>query len=366
MSRYRFITPLVKTSGMSHKDNNDNKKSITIALDAMGGDHGPDVTVSAAIHILKRQPDLCLILVGKREILEAVLQEQGAKLSERLLIEHASEVVEMTDLPSQALRKKKDSSMRVAINLVKEGIADACVSAGNTGALMATARFVLKTLPGIDRPAICTALPTISGHTHVLDLGANVDSSAEHLLEFAVMGSVLTSAVDSNPSPTVGLLNIGEEEIKGNERVKEAARLFSESGLNYVGFIEGDGIYMNPTDVVVCDGFIGNVMLKTSEGVAKMFASYLRANFKRNIFSKISALFAYPVLKAFKKQLDPRAYNGASLLGLNGIVVKSHGGADDYAFGKAILEARKEVIKDVPNQIRKNLEIQLGHIKEER
>jgi glycerol-3-phosphate acyltransferase PlsX len=245
-------------------------------------------------------------------------------------------------------------------------MADACVSAGNTGALMATARFVLKTLPGIDRPAICTALPTISGHTHVLDLGANVDSSAEHLLEFAVMGSVLTSAVDNNPNPTVGLLNIGEEEIKGNERVKEAARLFHQSNLNYVGFVEGDGIYMNPTDVVVCDGFIGNVMLKASEGVAKMFASYLRTEFKRNIFTKLSALFAYPVLKAFKKRLDPRAYNGASLLGLNGIVVKSHGGADAYAFGKAILEARKEVIKDVPNQIRKMLETQLGSGKEEK
>ena len=271
----------------------------------------------------------------------------------------------MTDKPSHALRKKKDSSMRVAINLVKDGAANACVSAGNTGALMATARFVLKTLPGIDRPAICTALPTISGHTHVLDLGANVDSSAEHLLEFAVMGSVLTSAVDNNPNPTVGLLNIGEEELKGNERVKEAARLFNDCSLNYVGFIEGDGIYMNPTDVVVCDGFIGNVMLKASEGVAKMFGAYLKTEFKRNIFTKLSALAAYPVLKAFKKQLDPRSYNGASLLGLNGIVVKSHGGADAYAFGKAILEARKEVIKDVPNQIRKKLESHLENTKED-
>jgi glycerol-3-phosphate acyltransferase PlsX len=352
-------------SGMTDRDNKNNKKSITIALDAMGGDHGPGVTVSAAIHILKRQPDLNLILVGDRDTLEATVQEMGSSVSDRLLIEHASEVVKMTDLPSQALRKKKDSSMRVAINLVKEGMADACVSAGNTGALMATARFVLKTLPGIDRPAICTALPTISGHTHVLDLGANVDSSAEHLLEFAVMGSVLTSAVDNNPNPTVGLLNIGEEEIKGNERVKEAARLFNESDLNYVGFIEGDGIYMSPTDVVVCDGFIGNVMLKASEGVAKMFASYLKTNFKRNILTRMAALFAYPVLKAFKKQLDPRAYNGASLLGLNGIVIKSHGGADEYAFGKAILEARQEVIKDVPNQIRKMLETQLGIVKEE-
>lgn len=347
---------------MSQKNTNE---MITIALDAMGGDHGPNVTVSAAVHILERHPDLKLILVGDSNTLESAVSEVGGSVSDRLQVEHASEIVEMTDLPSHALRKKKDSSMRVAINLVKDGSADACVSAGNTGALMATARFVLKTLPGIDRPAICTALPTISGHTHVLDLGANVDSSAEHLLEFAVMGSVLTSAVDDNPNPTVGLLNIGEEEIKGNERVKEAARLFNECNLNYVGFIEGDGIYMNPTDVVVCDGFIGNVMLKASEGVAKMFGSYLKSEFKRNIFTKISALAVYPVLKAFKKRLDPRSYNGASLLGLNGIVVKSHGGADAYAFGKAILEAREEVIKDVPNQIRKKLESQLESAREE-
>ncbi len=347
---------------MSHKNNND---MIIIALDAMGGDHGPGVTVSAAVHILERQLDLKLILVGDRDILNSTVREAGGNVGDRLIIEHASEVVEMTDMPSHALRKKKDSSMRVAINLVKDGLARACVSAGNTGALMATARFVLKTLPGIDRPAICTALPTISGHTHVLDLGANVDSSAEHLLEFAVMGSVLTSAVDDNPNPTVGLLNIGEEELKGNERVKEAARLFNACSLNYIGFIEGDGIYMNPTDVVVCDGFIGNVMLKASEGVAKMFASYLRTEFKRNILTRLSALAVYPVLKAFKRQLDPRTYNGASLLGLNGIVVKSHGGADAYAFGKAILVAREEVIKNVPNLIRKKLESHLENIKEE-
>jgi len=343
-----------------------NEDLIVIALDAMGGDYGPNVTVSAAVHIVKRHPDLKLILVGDKAHLEAELTTLGASVNERILIEHASQTVEMDDKPSHALRKKKDSSMRVAINLVKDGLANAAVSAGNTGALMATARFVLKTLPGIDRPAICTTLPTVSGHTHVLDLGANVDSSAEHLLEFAVMGSVLTSAVDNNPNPTVSLLNIGEEEIKGNERVKEAARLFNDCNLNYVGFIEGDGIYMKPTDVVVCDGFIGNVMLKASEGVAKMFASYLKAEFKRNAFNKLLALIAMPVLKAFGKRLDPRAYNGASLLGLNGIVIKSHGGADAYAFGKAILEARQEVLKDVPNMIRKKLESQLDLVKEDK
>ncbi len=340
---------------MADKKNN---RVITVALDAMGGDVGPAVTVSAALHIIKRHSDLKLILVGDKDKLEQTMSALGGSTNDRLIIQHASQVVGMDELPSQALRGKKDSSMRVAINLVKEGTADACVSAGNTGALMATARFVLKTLPGIDRPAICTILPTMKGHTHVLDLGANVDSSAEHLFEFGVMGSALTTAVDNIAKPTIGLLNIGEEEIKGNERVKDAARLFQQSKLNYRGYIEGDGIYMNPTDVVVCDGFVGNVMLKTTEGVAKMFAAQLKNGFKKNIFTKLAALISLPVLKSFRKKFDPRAYNGASLLGLNGIVVKSHGGADDYAFGKAILEARKEVIKDVPNLIRQHLETQ--------
>ena len=284
---------------MSDKNTN---KLITISLDAMGGDIGPQVTVSAALHIVKRHQDLNLILVGDKDKLEQTVQELGGAVNERLSIVHASQVVTMDELPSQALRGKKDSSMRIAINLVKEGIADACVSAGNTGALMATARFVLKTLPGIDRPAICTILPTMKGHTHVLDLGANVDSSAEHLLEFGVMGSVLTIAVDNIAKPTVGLLNIGEEEIKGNERVKEAARLFQQSNLNYIGYIEGDGIYLNPADVVVCDGFVGNVMLKTTEGVAKMFAAQLKNEFKRNTFTKLAALLSLPVLKNFRKR----------------------------------------------------------------
>jgi len=325
----------------------------------MGGDHGPPVTVSAALHILKRQSDISLVLVGDQAVLESAIGDAGKTFGDRLRIQHASQVVTMDELPSQALRGKKDSSMRVAINLVKEGTAHACVSAGNTGALMATARFVLKTLPGIDRPAICTILPTVTGHTHVLDLGANIDSTAEHLFEFAVMGSVLASAVDNNPNPSVGLLNIGEEEIKGNEQVKQAARLLGESVLNYTGYVEGDGIYLDPPDVVVCDGFIGNVMLKTSEGVAKMFVHYLKREFRRNVFSKLAALIAMPVLKSFGKRLDPRAYNGASLLGLQGIVVKSHGSADEYAFGKAILVARTEAIKNVPRLISDQLEAHL-------
>jgi glycerol-3-phosphate acyltransferase PlsX len=335
-------------------------EQIVIALDAMGGDHGPRVTVPAALHILSRQSDIKLILVGDQATLEAAIGATGKSFGDRLSIQHASQVVAMDELPSQALRGKKDSSMRVAINLVKEGKAHACVSAGNTGALMATARFVLKTLSGIDRPAICTILPTVTGHTHVLDLGANIDSTAEHLFEFAVMGSVLASAVDNNPRPSVGLLNIGEEEIKGNEQVKQASRLLGDSDLNYIGFVEGDGIYLDPPDVVVCDGFIGNVMLKASEGVAKMFVHYLKREFRRNLFSKLAALIAMPVLKSFGKRLDPRAYNGASLLGLQGIVIKSHGSADEYAFGKAILVARTEAIKNVPRLISDQLETHLS------
>ena len=334
--------------------------SITIALDAMGGDFGPSVVVPAAVKALKQHPSLSLILVGLEEDIQAALKSANKTTSERLRIHHATQVVHSDELPSQALRGKKDSSLRVAINLVKEGQAQACVSAGNTGALMATARFVLKTLPGIDRPAICTILPSIKGgHTHVLDLGANVDTSAEGLFEFAVMGSALAQSVDSNDTPTVGLLNIGEEEIKGNERVKEAARLLSDSTLNYVGYVEGDGIYMGDADVVVCDGFVGNVMLKTTEGVAKMISHYMKQEFKRNPLTMLSGLIALPVLKAFRRKIDPREYNGASLLGLQGIVIKSHGSADAYSFANAISEAVLEVNKNVPATISAQLENQL-------
>ncbi|MEW5755928.1 MAG: phosphate acyltransferase PlsX [Pseudomonadota bacterium] len=329
---------------------------ITIAIDAMGGDIGPEVTVPAAIQALKEDKGLRLILVGQEEVINASLLRFGARVSDRLVIQPASQVVEMSELPSVALRTKKDSSMRVAINLVKEGGAQACVSAGNTGALMATGRFVLKTLPGIDRPAIITALPTVKGHCHVLDLGANVDSTAEHLLEFAVMGAELVSAVDNITRPTVGLLNIGAEEIKGNERVKEAARLLEESDLNYIGFIEGDGIYFGEADVVVCDGFVGNVALKSSEGVAKMISHYMKAGFNKNIFTKLAGLVAMPVLKSFRAKIDPRRYNGASLVGLQGIVIKSHGGADVLAFNNAIKVAVTEVKQNVPAHISQHLE----------
>lgn len=334
----------------------------TIALDAMGGDFGPSVVVPAALKALEQHPGIKLILVGDQQAISEELSRCGGTLGERLSLRPTSQVVEMDELPSQALRNKKDSSMRVAINLVKEGEAQACISAGNTGALMATARFVLKTLPGIDRPAIITALPTIRGHSHVLDLGANIDCDAEHLYQFAVMGSVLCRAVDANDSPSIGLLNIGEEEIKGNERVKEAAKLLADSDLNYHGFVEGDDIYKGTTDVVVCDGFMGNVALKTSEGVAKMISYYMKQEFKKNILTKLAGLIALPVLRAFRKRIDPRAYNGASLVGLRGIVIKSHGGADVFSFGSAISEAVVEIDKNVPELIKE----QIGFLLEQR
>ncbi len=331
--------------------------SHTIALDAMGGDHGPNVVVPAALSVLKEVPELKLILVGDRDELVSCLRDHGADVGARLQIQHASQRVEMDESPSHALRSKKDSSMRVAINLVKEGSAQACVSAGNTGALMATARFVLKTLPGIDRPAIISTLPTMNGHTHMLDLGANVDSSADALFQFAVMGSVLTQSVDDIAAPTIGLLNIGEEEMKGNEQVKKASALLANSNLNYVGFVEGDDIYKGTVDVVVCDGFIGNVSLKTSEGVAKMISHFMREGFKKSLFTRLAALIAAPVLKGLKNKIDPRRYNGASFVGLQGIVIKSHGGADVFAFSNAIKEAIVEVDKAVPERIKS----QLGH-----
>jgi glycerol-3-phosphate acyltransferase PlsX len=267
----------------------------------------------------------------------------------------------MDEHPSQALRNKKDSSMRVAINLVKEGAADACVSAGNTGALMATARYVLKTLPGIDRPAITSTMPSIHGQTYMLDLGANIGCTSKHLLQFAVMGSVLATAIDEIKNPKVGLLNVGEEEIKGNEQVKEANEVLRQSGLNYVGYVEGDDVYCGDVDVVVCDGFVGNVALKTSEGVAKIISHYVKQEFNRNLFTKLCGFLALPVLKAFTQRIDPRRYNGASLLGLRGVVIKSHGGADAYSFQHAINIARLEAIKQVPKQIGVRIEEYLKH-----
>lgn len=328
----------------------------TIALDAMGGDFGPPVVVPAALTVLKKHANVKLVLVGRAEEIEQQLPDGAHAKDGRLEIHHATQVVAMDELPSRALRSKKDSSMRIALNLVKEGVAQACVSAGNTGALMATGRYVLKTLVGVDRPAIIKAVPAMDGHTHVLDLGANVDCSAEHLFQFAVMGSVLVHAVDNIPQPRVALLNIGEEEIKGNERVKVAAQLLAESDLNYIGFVEGNDIFTGGADVVVCDGFVGNVALKATEGVAKLIRQFMQQEFKRNVLTRLMGAISLPVLKAFGKRIDHRYFNGASLLGLRGIVIKSHGGADELAFVKAIETAIMEVDKAVPERINAHLE----------
>ena len=328
----------------------------TIAIDAMGGDIGPDVTVPAACAMVDEMAHLSLILVGDEGVLKAALAKQGGNRDGRITVHHASQSVTMDDAPSVALRSKKDSSMRVAINQVKEGTAQACVSAGNTGALMAVARFVLKTLPGVDRPAICTTLPTLTSHVHVLDLGANVDSRSMNLFEFAVMGSVLASATDNKDYPSIGLLNIGEEEVKGNEVVKEAGRLLAESDLAYYGFVEGDDIFKGTTDVVVTDGFSGNVMLKSIEGVAKLIANTMREEFNRNWLTKLVGLMALPIMRRFRGRIDPRQYNGASLVGLQGIVIKSHGNADLFSYKQAIREAVLEVEKNVPERISNELE----------
>ncbi|MCH9643644.1 MAG: phosphate acyltransferase PlsX [Gammaproteobacteria bacterium] len=331
--------------------------SKTLSIDAMGGDHGPHAVVPAALQIMREHPDISVIFVGKEDILNPILMRRGKDLMNRWRIQHASEEVEMDEPPSQALRNKKDSSMRVAINMVKDGSADACVSAGNTGALMATARFVLKMLPGIDRPAIITRFPTTEQrHVRILDLGANIDSKAEHLYQFAVMGSILVQALENIENPTVGLLNVGEEEIKGNEQVKETAELLNKSDIvNYVGYVEGGDIFKGKVDVVVCDGFVGNIMLKSVEGLAKLIGQFTKEEYKRNIFSKIAALISLPVLTRVRERIDPRRHNGATFIGVNGIVVKSHGGAGVMALKAAFEEAIIEIEKNIPERIREKL-----------
>ncbi len=319
----------------------------------MGGDHGLKIVVPASVRAIKKHPNLKLLLVGDQEQINVMLKKHGAKDSKQISVVHASEIVSMDELPSHALRNKKDSSMRVAINLVKEKKAQACVSAGNTGALMATARFVLKTLPGIDRPAIISELPTMKGRTRVIDLGANVDSCTEHLFQFAVMGSALIQAVDKKKNPKIALLNIGVEEIKGNDQVKRTAHMLAESPvMNYVGYVEGNHFYTGEVDLVVCDGFVGNVALKASEGLAQLMQTVFKESFGKNWLVRLSSLFALPAIKNLKNRMDPAKYNGASLLGLNGIVVKSHGGANELAFQYAIEEAMLEVKNNVVDLVR--------------
>ena len=310
---------------------------ITLAVDCMGGDHGPSVTLPACLHFLEQHPDAELLLVGLSSSL-------GGFTHPRARVVVATEVVGMDDSIEVALRRKKDSSMRVAIAQLKDGTAQAAVSAGNTGALMAIARYLLKTLEGIDRPAIAAQIPNAKGTaTTVLDLGATVSCAAAPLLQFAVMGSALVSVLGGNQSPTVGLLNIGEEAIKGNEIIKNAGELLRTAStlgdLNFYGNVEGNDIFKGTTDIVVCDGFVGNVALKTSEGLATMMGNFIKLEFSRNILTKIAALVAYPVLNGFKRRMDHRRYNGAALLGLRGLVFKSHGSADVFSFGQALSRA---------------------------
>jgi glycerol-3-phosphate acyltransferase PlsX len=333
---------------------------VTIAVDAMGGDSGARVCVPASIAFRRNHPEVRLILVGQREVIEPLL---GGGM-EGIEVVDARQVVGMDEPPADALRKKKDSSMRVAIDLVKEGRADACVSAGNTGALMATGRFVLKTLPGIDRPAIMARMPTRFGSLYMLDLGANADCTAEHLYQFAIMGEVVARVTESIPRPRIGLLNIGEEDIKGNDRVREAAALISASSLNYVGFVEGDSIPDQKADVVVCDGFSGNVALKSMEGVARLIRHFLELEFRGSLYGRLAAVVSWPVLRSLTRRLDPRRYNGASLVGLDGIVIKSHGGADELAFQQALDVAVIEAEKRVPDQIRTLLASQAAPVRQ--
>jgi glycerol-3-phosphate acyltransferase PlsX len=317
----------------------------------MGGDHGPSVTVPAALSALQRDADLRITLVGLKEPVQALLNGAAAPLLSRIQLREASQVVTMDEKPQEALRKKKDSSMRVAIDLVKSGEADACVSAGNTGALMATARFVLKTIEGIDRPAIISRIRARHGHTHMLDLGANSQCSAEHLYQFAVMGSVVASDMHGIARPRIGILNIGEEETKGDSVVQDAARLLSASQLNYIGFVEGDDIFSGEVDVVVTDGFTGNVALKTMEGLANMLVGAVKTEYTRNPLRYVGALASWPVLRSLRKEFDPRTYNGASMVGLTGVVIKSHGSADIVSFANAIAVGLVEARKGVPTQI---------------
>lgn len=328
----------------------------------MGGDHGPRVIVPAALKVLAESSQLHLVLVGIRSAIEAELASYGNTMAygERLQIRNATQVVEMDEAPSLALRSKKDSSMRVALNLLQEGAVQACISAGNTGALMATARFVLKMLPGIDRPAILFPLPSMQGPVYVLDLGANVDCQADHLFQFAIMGSVAVAAIENQPNPKVGLLNVGKEQIKGTEQVKRASDLLANvANLNYVGFVEGNDIYKGTVDVVVCDGFVGNVALKVSEGLASMMLQHTKDGFRKNWYTKFAAFIAKPVLKSIFSRFDPNHYNGGSLLGLQGVVIKSHGNASIAAFAEAIRVAMKEVEKNVPATIADSIAVKL-------
>ncbi|WP_369959089.1 phosphate acyltransferase PlsX [Pseudomonas benzenivorans] len=327
-----------------------------IAIDAMGGDFGPHCIVPASIACLAEYPSLHLVLVGQSPLLEELIARSPEVDRARLRVEHAGEVIGMDERPAQALRNKPDASMRVALELVRSGRAQACVSAGNTGALMALSRYVLKTLPGIDRPAMMAAVPTRTGYCQLLDLGANVDCSAEHLYQFAVMGSVAAEAMGI-VRPRVALLNVGTEDIKGNQQVKLAANLLQQAaGLNYSGFVEGDGLYRGEADVVVCDGFVGNILLKSSEGLAQMISTRIEALFREGAAARLIGALAMPLLRRLRAELAPARHNGASFLGLQGIVVKSHGAAGQEGFKSAIRRALQEVEENLPQRLHGRLE----------
>ncbi len=336
-------------------------KTLRVAVDGMGGDFGPPVVVEACARALQNNADLHLLIVGQPEALQPELARHKIAAHPRVEVVAATEVVEMGEEPAKALRTKKDSSMRVAINLVSEGRASAAVSAGNTGALMAIARFVLKMINGLDRPAIMSALPSANGETQVLDLGANAECTPENLLQFARMGSAACRILTGKAAPTIGVLNIGSEVVKGNAVVKEAAELIRATNLNYYGFVEGDDIYKGTVDVVVCDGFSGNVMLKASEGLAHLLVDDLKKVFKSSLYAKFIALLGAPVLLSLKSQLDPGQYNGASLVGLKGVVVKSHGGADAKSMAHAIEIAALEGADNLPQRIAEALATD-GHV----
>lgn len=338
------------------------KNLIKISVDAFGGDFSFTSTVPATLNVLKQDKNVFVYLVGDEKEITVELNKNPLfqTYHDRLEIIATSQVVEMDESPVNALKNKKDSSMYQAINLIKENKVTACVSAGNTGALMAISRRVLKMIPGIKRPALFGSFPTIKGFTHMLDLGAGVEANPETLLEYAIMGSVTLENAQKIKNPIIGLLNVGSEEIKGTKEIKEASILLKESGLNYVGFVEGNDICKGTVDLVVTDGFVGNISLKASEGVAYMFGFYLKKAFKKNIWTKFIALLASGILKSFKTKIDPRTYNSATFLGLKGIVIKSHGGADVYAFEQAIKEAIKEATANVPEKIQEKITTILG------
>ena len=336
---------------------------ITLAVDAMGGDAGLAVTIPGALLFLRQQADVRLLMVGDEVQVRQALEAANAPM-DRIQIVHAAQVVEMDEQPQSALKNKKDSSMRIAVNQVKEGLAQAAVSAGNTGALMATARFVLKTIQGIERPAIAKFIPSQNGHmTLVLDLGANGDCTPEQLVQFAVIGSELVHALYPNEgAPRVGLLNVGTEDIKGTDTVKQVFKLLSGSKLNFVGNVEGGSIFSGDVDVVVADGFVGNIVLKTIEGAVRFMGSAIKQEFQTNLLTKLGALAAMPALKGFKNKLDPRKFNGAIFLGLRGVVIKSHGGTDAVGFSYALEEAFHEAKADSLTRIQQGVADQLAHL----